>query len=797
METKKFKSFKYVVGNDFIYENKIKVKVFFIYGYKNAIRTIDVKKKKDANDSYYVDEAKKVISEEISNGKLAKYAKKYSSPASKRLKFALAAVLSATVIGTGSFYTWKHLDTIHQQEAMIAHTVELIKNLNPNSSEVEINKAIEAYEALPENLKNSVPEETKQYLERQIELLKVDKKEAKEVDEVTITLSIPRTTEAELAVVEDKVSKLTPRAHSMLREGTDELIQDVKAAIEVDKKIGSDISAEALALPISASWDEIYKVFVDVISLSTRAYSYVTAEAKDYMREFLNLMEYETQVVATMVKMASDYCSTDPYTMCTIDDINTLKYVYTDLLLDRTQKAADSAGFTTLINEATKMWDDDSNAAKTLADLAAALKPESCLDKDINAVKEKYIELATNPRIKKLADDSGYSENLKMAEAALQADKDATKKFYNETVGPILNENCSQADIDGVKAKYDAYYKTATNRLKILISSIDYPETNLDAKIKEAQENYNYDFTLAKNLYNECAPKLTSDCTLEVINEVQKNFDDFKNDSTIRDRAKSFMGPGTQYDLQAKIDEARALYQKDVEMANQFNQAVESLPNQYANLSTEQKMIMASAKEYVSKEPDAKHLYLSKRGKTLVNLDYKEKLDTLISGAGDKFKLTLEPTLNDDDYFFFTSDNIVKFDSAVGLYVEITYTKMDSDYVNPRFTKVMGSGSDSDYPRVFNPDMYNHVISRVYAPKGVNTNLKIEGICYIGGTTKYESIVSKTPNYNDFLTIDITIDQKYHYLKGKYNGYTLGIKKQKNSDIGKVFKVTGHYSEMR
>ncbi|MCQ2796464.1 MAG: leucine-rich repeat domain-containing protein [Bacilli bacterium] len=94
MENKNlFYSFKYVVGNNFIYDDKVVVKVFYLHEYKNIIKNVDVKKKDGADESYYVNEAKKIISRMLKDGSLEKYSNGYIKKEKRKKILALALPL--------------------------------------------------------------------------------------------------------------------------------------------------------------------------------------------------------------------------------------------------------------------------------------------------------------------------------------------------------------------------------------------------------------------------------------------------------------------------------------------------------------------------------------------------------------------------------------------------------------------------------------------------------------------------------------------------------------------------------
>lgn len=110
MESKNlFRSFKYVVGNNFIYNDKVKVKVFFLYGYKSVVLSLYIKKKEKASESYYLTEAKKIINQKIKNGSLKAESEQYVKNAKKKkvLSYGVLAVgivALATGAAVGSYF---------------------------------------------------------------------------------------------------------------------------------------------------------------------------------------------------------------------------------------------------------------------------------------------------------------------------------------------------------------------------------------------------------------------------------------------------------------------------------------------------------------------------------------------------------------------------------------------------------------------------------------------------------------------------------------------------------------------
>lgn len=102
MDNNLFYDFSYVIGNDFIYKNKIEVKVFFVYQKAHAIPlSLMLKKVKGKNETYYLNEAKKIINKMIKNGSLKQYCEKHIKLENrkKRLCFLWAPLCLLALVG--------------------------------------------------------------------------------------------------------------------------------------------------------------------------------------------------------------------------------------------------------------------------------------------------------------------------------------------------------------------------------------------------------------------------------------------------------------------------------------------------------------------------------------------------------------------------------------------------------------------------------------------------------------------------------------------------------------------------
>ena len=112
----------YRLRNDSV-ENRQCVEVTFLFDGKNTKRVIYFSSKEGTN---YINEAKKIIENEIDNGKLVRYAKKFHKKGFGVSK--LAVVTIATIVGAiaiGGFFAWKYLNTDHSVDPKEGEKVEV------------------------------------------------------------------------------------------------------------------------------------------------------------------------------------------------------------------------------------------------------------------------------------------------------------------------------------------------------------------------------------------------------------------------------------------------------------------------------------------------------------------------------------------------------------------------------------------------------------------------------------------------------------------------------------------------
>lgn len=266
MENNNFKSFKYVVGNDFIYKDKVVVKVFFIHDYKNFLRTIDIKKKNGANDSYYIAEAKKIVKQELDSGKLLKASKRCVNAFAKGLAITTAVVVGISAVGVGGFYTYKYI-TETQQHNIIQNVVDEIDALNANSTLQEITKAKEDYDRLNDTQKEQVPEETKKHLDEQIALYQKDVNAADKFETDAAELDGVTDSKKEIDSIVAQENALTTRAKTLIKAETftkvTQAVQAYKkdaARFEEFKKIAGNLSDKSSNAEIKRAEDAIETV---------------------------------------------------------------------------------------------------------------------------------------------------------------------------------------------------------------------------------------------------------------------------------------------------------------------------------------------------------------------------------------------------------------------------------------------------------------------------------------------------------------------------------------------------------
>lgn len=109
-----FSSFSYAVMNDFVFKNKREVKVLFIYQKRyNVVISLMIKKsKRHSDETYYKNEAEKIINKMIKNGSLKKYANESVSEQkrSKRFRFIyipLSCAFALASVGTAVYFTYR------------------------------------------------------------------------------------------------------------------------------------------------------------------------------------------------------------------------------------------------------------------------------------------------------------------------------------------------------------------------------------------------------------------------------------------------------------------------------------------------------------------------------------------------------------------------------------------------------------------------------------------------------------------------------------------------------------------
>lgn len=785
MENNRFKSFNYVVGNDFVYDDKVVVKVFFLHNDINIVKPIDIKKKSNANDSYYIDEARKVINQEINSGKLAKFSKRYIAKKSrgKVLKIATAMLLCGVIAGS-SYGTWKYFDIVRQNEILIDKTIHLIESLNEESSIEEIQAVLDAYNALPEELKKSIPQEIKDYLQLQVSLYEYDVSSSTEINNITAEFTIENTTEYEVMTVEAKISDLTHRASKMLREDIPQILRDVKAAIAIDKEKGGTVNELVAALNVDTITYEQTMMIINLVeSFSPRAVSYITQASIDKMYEIIVRIEIGDEIAGYLASIAKSYATVG--STCSEDDISELEHYYS-LLSDRAKGYADEYGFSDAIVTAKQLLQQDKNAATELVKKANALNPVSCLDDDVNAVKKLYDR--SNKRTQTFADEMKFSETIKVCEDAIKADKNKAEAFYNEQTSK-LTDTVFQEGIDQVQAAFNNYLKTATERQALYIKSEPY---NLLDAINKAQEAYNIDDAAVKNFYDTQVAKLGINCTQNDINDATKALNDFLKDSKINNRQKLLIQ--SKYYLQPKIDEAQALYNVDLESAKVFDNGVDNLPDKaFTSLTLNEQMFALSTAKYLNGTPDSKHIYLNNRAKTLVNSTKKDKLNRVIAGSEKTliltYDLTIRETVQSSNPYY--SNGVAKYSPTDGIYIEATHRGASIEY---NWNDVNVIGDESTYNAILDPTKFKRFYISIISPSNFDPNHYVEFAAELyeagmwGGPRVPVRIEQPSATYT------VSFDIQSSYTRKKYESLHIEFGMNERCNLGRVYRVSPTYS---
>lgn len=106
-----FSSFDYLVDNLFTYQDKVEVKVFFLYRKKRVItKTLSIPKVKGKDEAYYLKEARKLIRQSIKDGSLRKGIEKDFAKKKKNRIVALSTIGGVAIIAgiaLGCYYALK------------------------------------------------------------------------------------------------------------------------------------------------------------------------------------------------------------------------------------------------------------------------------------------------------------------------------------------------------------------------------------------------------------------------------------------------------------------------------------------------------------------------------------------------------------------------------------------------------------------------------------------------------------------------------------------------------------------
>lgn len=100
----KFSSFSYLVRNDFIYKDKVEVRVFFIYLNQGVVnKSLFLDKVNNKPERSYIADAKKIISEMIKKGTLEKHAKEsVKHTKHKKIGITFATVMASALVVAGA-----------------------------------------------------------------------------------------------------------------------------------------------------------------------------------------------------------------------------------------------------------------------------------------------------------------------------------------------------------------------------------------------------------------------------------------------------------------------------------------------------------------------------------------------------------------------------------------------------------------------------------------------------------------------------------------------------------------------
>ena len=145
-----FTNFEYSLTHSTL-EDYHEVLVTFLYNNKTIKHTVFVKNKKDADNQYYLDEAKKIIEEEDKNKKLLAYVRGYAKKKYNKGLIALITFLSASAISLAGLFTWKYLasggltpkpnPTLYKVSAKVANPTQVpnygvsLTNVNPTNGQ--------------------------------------------------------------------------------------------------------------------------------------------------------------------------------------------------------------------------------------------------------------------------------------------------------------------------------------------------------------------------------------------------------------------------------------------------------------------------------------------------------------------------------------------------------------------------------------------------------------------------------------------------------------------------------------
>lgn len=171
----------------------------------------------------------------------------------------LASVLGATTITFGSLYAYeriKDIDTAQQTEET-RKFIDLVNNLNENSTSEQIAEAVREYGRLTSVELSILPKQTVDRFNKQKSLFEQDKKDAEHVDELVEALDNTTDTKLEITGVSNSYKNLTPRGKTLVESDADTKIQEALAAFQTDKEKVDAVVTQINQLGINCKYSDL------------------------------------------------------------------------------------------------------------------------------------------------------------------------------------------------------------------------------------------------------------------------------------------------------------------------------------------------------------------------------------------------------------------------------------------------------------------------------------------------------------------------------------------------------------